>query len=48
MDIRLFDDGTGVNSAPDGNRIIAGPLGAKHARMAQHRHLGRVVYLFVQ
>jgi hypothetical protein len=43
-----FDGGTEVESGPDGNRTIAGPLGAKHALMARHCHLGRVVDLFVQ
>jgi hypothetical protein len=43
-----FDDGTKADSGPDGNRTIAGPLGAKHAPVARHCHLGRVVYLFVQ
>jgi hypothetical protein len=43
-----FDGGTEANSGPDGNRTIAGPLGAKHAPVARHCHLGRVVDLFVQ
>jgi hypothetical protein len=43
-----FDGGTEVNSGPDDNRTIAGPLSAKHAPVARHCHLGRVVDLFVQ
>jgi hypothetical protein len=43
-----FDGGTEADSGPDGNRTIAGPLGAKHAPVARHYHLGRVVDLFVQ
>jgi hypothetical protein len=43
-----FDGGTGADSGPDGNRTITGPLGAKHAPMARHCHVGRVVDLFVQ
>jgi hypothetical protein len=43
-----FDGGTEADSGPDGNRTIAGPLGAKHAPVAQHCHFGRVVGLFVQ
>jgi hypothetical protein len=50
MDPPRFDGGTEADSGPDGNRTIAGPLGAKHApvAVAQHCHLGRVVDLFVQ
>jgi hypothetical protein len=44
----LFDSGTKVDSGPSGNRIIAGPLGAKHAPVARHCHLRRVVDLSVQ
>jgi hypothetical protein len=44
----LFDGGTEADSGPDGNRTISGPLGAKHAPMTRHYHLGRVVDLFVQ
>jgi hypothetical protein len=44
----LFDSGIETDSGPDGNRTIAGPLGAKYAPMARHCHLGRVVDLFVQ
>jgi hypothetical protein len=44
----LFDGGTEADSGPDGNQTIAGPLGAKHAPVAQHCHLGRVVDLFVE
>jgi hypothetical protein len=44
----LFDGGTEADLGPYGNRTIAGTLGAKHAPMAQHFHLGRVVDLFVQ
>jgi hypothetical protein len=43
-----FDGGTEADSGTDGNQIIAGPLGAKHAPVARHCHLGRVVDLFVQ
>jgi hypothetical protein len=43
----LFDGGTEADSGPYGNRTIAGPLGAKHAPVARHCHLGRVVDLFV-
>jgi hypothetical protein len=45
-----FSSGTEADSGPDGNRTIAGPLGAKHApvAVARHCHLGRVVNLFVQ
>jgi hypothetical protein len=43
-----FDGGTEADSGPDCNRTIAGPLGAKHAPVTQHRHLGRFVNLFVQ
>jgi hypothetical protein len=43
-----FDGGTKEDSGPDVNRIITGPLGAKHASVARHCHLGRVVDLFVQ
>jgi hypothetical protein len=32
-----------ADSGPDGNRIIADPLGAKHAPVARHCHLGGVV-----
>jgi hypothetical protein len=44
----LFDGGTEADSGPDGNRTIVVPLGAKHPPVAQHCHLGRVMYLFVQ
>jgi hypothetical protein len=44
----LFDGGTEADSGPDGNRTIAGHLGAKHAPVARHYHFGRVVDLFVQ
>jgi hypothetical protein len=44
----LFDGGTEADSGPDGNRTIAAPLSAKHAPVARHSHLGRVVDLFVQ
>jgi hypothetical protein len=37
-----------ADSGPDGNRTIAGPLGAKHAPVARHCHLEQVVDLFVQ
>jgi hypothetical protein len=43
-----FDGGTEADSGPDGNRTIAGPLDAKHALVARHCQLGRVVDLFVQ
>jgi hypothetical protein len=43
-----FDGGTEADSGPDGNRTIARALGAKHAPVARHCHLGRVVDLFVQ
>jgi hypothetical protein len=43
-----FDGGTEADWGPDGNRTIAGPLGAKHTPVARHCHLGRVVDLFVQ
>jgi hypothetical protein len=43
-----FDGGTEADSGPDGNRTIAGPLGAKHALLSHHCSLGRVVNLFVQ
>jgi hypothetical protein len=43
-----FDGGTEVDSSPDGNRTFEGPLGAKHAPVARHCYLGRVVDLFVQ
>jgi hypothetical protein len=42
-----FGGGTEADSSPDGNRTMTGPLGAKHAPVAQHCHLGRVVDLFV-
>jgi hypothetical protein len=42
-----FDGVTETDSGPDGNRTIAGPLGAKHAPVARHCHLGRVVDLFI-
>jgi hypothetical protein len=35
---RIFNGGTEVDSGPDGNRTIAGPLGAKHAPVARHCH----------
>jgi hypothetical protein len=44
----ISDGGTEADSGPDGNRTIAGPLGAKHTPVARHCHLGRVVNLFVQ
>jgi hypothetical protein len=44
----LFDGGPEAESGPDGNRTIPGPFGAKHAPVAGHCHLGRVVNLFVQ
>jgi hypothetical protein len=47
MSSPLSDGGTEADSGPDGNRTIAGPLGAKHAPVAQHCHLGRVVDLFI-
>jgi hypothetical protein len=43
-----FDGEIEADSGSDGNRTIAGPLGAKHAPVARHCHLGRVVGLFVQ
>jgi hypothetical protein len=43
-----FDGGTEADSGRDGNRIIAGPLGAKHTPVARHCHLERVVDLFIQ
>jgi hypothetical protein len=43
----LFDSETEAYSGPDGNRTIAGPLDVKHAPVARHYHLGRVVDLFV-
>jgi hypothetical protein len=43
-----FDDGIEADSAPDGNRTIAGPLDAKHAPVARDCHLGRVADLFGQ
>jgi hypothetical protein len=43
-----FDSGTEVDSGPDGNRTIAGPLGAKHAPVARHCHLEQIVDLFIQ
>jgi hypothetical protein len=43
-----FDGGTEADSGPDGNRTITRPLSAKHAPVARHCHLGRVVDLFVQ
>jgi hypothetical protein len=48
MDPLRFDGGTEADSGPDGNRTIAGLLRAKHAPVARHCHLGRVVDLFVQ
>jgi hypothetical protein len=48
MGTPLFDGGTEADSGPNGNRTTAGPLGAKHAPVAQHCHLGQVVDLFVQ
>jgi hypothetical protein len=44
----LFDGGTEADSGLDGNRTIASPLGAKHAPVARHCYLERVVDLFVQ
>jgi hypothetical protein len=32
----LFDGGTEADSGPDGNRIIAGPLGAKQSTRQWH------------
>jgi hypothetical protein len=47
MDPPLFDGGTEVDSDPDGNRTIAGRLGAKHAPVARHYHLDESwIYLF--
>jgi hypothetical protein len=43
-----FDGGTEADSGPDGNRTIAGPLGARHAPVERHCHLGRVVDSFVE
>jgi hypothetical protein len=43
-----FDGGTEADSGPDGNRTIVDLLGAKHAPVARHCHLGRVVDLVVQ
>jgi hypothetical protein len=43
-----FDGGTEADSGPDSNRTITGPLDAKHAPVARHYHLGRVMDLFVQ
>jgi hypothetical protein len=43
-----FDGEIEEDSDPDVNRTIAGPLGAKHAPVARHCHLGRVVDLFDQ
>jgi hypothetical protein len=48
MGSQLFERGTEADSGQDGNRTIAGPLGAKHAPVTQHCHLGRAVDLFVQ
>jgi hypothetical protein len=43
----LFDGGTEADSSPDGNRTIAGPLGAKHAPVARIVTLGESwIYLF--
>jgi hypothetical protein len=36
----LFGGGTEVDSGPDGNRTISGPLGAKPAPVARYYHLG--------
>jgi hypothetical protein len=44
----LFDNEIEADSGPDGNRTIVGPLGAKHAPVARHYHLGRVMNLFIQ
>jgi hypothetical protein len=44
----IFDGGTEADSGPDGNRTIVDPLGAKHAPVTRHYHLGRVGDLFVQ
>jgi hypothetical protein len=44
----LFDGGTKADSGQDGNRTVTGPLGAEHAPVARHWHLGRVMDLFVQ
>jgi hypothetical protein len=43
-----FDGGTEADSGSDVNRIIADSLGVKHAPVARHCHLGRVMDLFVQ
>jgi hypothetical protein len=48
MGVPLFEGGTETDSGPDGNRTITGPFGAKHAPVARHCHLGRVVNLFVR
>jgi hypothetical protein len=48
MGPQLFDGGTEADSGPNISRTIAGPLGAKHAPVARHCPLGRVVDLFVQ
>jgi hypothetical protein len=48
MGPQCFDSGTETDPGPDSNRTIAGPIGAKHAPVARHCHLGRVVDLFVQ
>jgi hypothetical protein len=43
----LFDRGTEADSGPDGNRTIAGPLGAKHAPVTRHFTLDESwIYLF--
>jgi hypothetical protein len=43
-----LNGGTEADLGSDGNRTIAGPLGAKYAPVARHCHLGRVVDLFTQ
>jgi hypothetical protein len=48
MDPPRFDGGTEADSGPDGNQTITYPLRAKHAPVARHCHLGRVVDLSVQ
>jgi hypothetical protein len=44
----FFDSGTVADLGLDGNRILADSLGVKHAPVARHCHIGRVVDLFVQ
>jgi hypothetical protein len=38
--VPTFDSRTEADSGPDGNRTIESPLGAKHAPVARHCHLG--------